>query len=291
MQPRQITPRQMKIWQVDAFATEVFSGNPAAVLILDAPLSDSLMLDIAREMALSETAFVFRTRESEKPLLRWFTPVKEVDLCGHATLAAAHIYLNLPENVDKSSIVFETKWAGDLTVRRQNHVQAQEDAQGGRGYVLDFPARPGERLSLEDVPEDVLAALGGHKPLEAFKARDLMLVYADESLVRGIKPDFSTLGAYPSWVIVTAPSDGKPYDFISRFFCADDGINEDPVTGSAHTTLGPYWGRRLGKTSLLAWQASARGGRLGVELVGDRVHISGAAVTVMEGILNLGTRM
>ena len=257
----------MKIWQVDSFATKAFKGNPAAVVLCEQPLSAEVMQNIGAEMNQSETAFI--TLTDGAPQLRWFTPKVEVDLCGHATLAAAHIYLT-EINPRVQEVTFDTLFVGRLTV-----------SKNGDKYTMNFPARSGERVELSAIPNFVFDALNPVKPVEAYMARDLMLVYEDEKIVREIVPNFAKLGELKKWVAVTSRSSN--YDFISRFFCAGDGIDEDPVTGSAHCTLTPYWARMLGKNNLRAYQASARGGELEVELRGDRVFISGCAVTVLRG--------
>lgn len=259
----------MKFWQVDAFTKEPFKGNPAAVFMLEEALSDALMQNIAIEMNLSETAFVL-LRKNQNPLLRWFTPMFEIDLCGHATLASAHIYLNEIEPEEKE-VTFDTKFAGPLKVGRSEE-----------NYTMDFPSRPGEKLDVKMIPDFVLKALSSVRPVKARLARDLMLVYDDEKTVREMKPDMNALMNYEKFIIVTAKSGGG-YDFISRFFCAADGIAEDPVTGSAHCTLAPYWARKLGKNHLKAWQASTRGGELVLDVSENRVQITGPAVTVFEG--------
>jgi PhzF family phenazine biosynthesis protein len=266
----------LPIWQVDAFTGEPFKGNPAAVCVHQAPLSDALMQHIATEMNLSETAFV-QMREAEKPLLRWFTPTREIDLCGHATLSAAHIMWE-EGLLQEKQITFNTRFVGPLSVRKQ---------AAGR-YTLNFPTRAGEEVAPSDVPPLVLEGLGVHAPVIAVrKARDLMLVFDDAAMIRTLAPDFTKLRAYPDYLIVTAPSDNPEYDFISRFFCADDGITEDPVTGSAHCTLAPYWAEKLRKNTLSAYQASARGGVLQLKAQGEQVQISGQAVTIMKGELRL----
>jgi PhzF family phenazine biosynthesis protein len=216
----------MKFWQVDAFTDTPFKGNPAAVVVHEKELDDELMQNIAIENNLSETAFIY-LREGQNPLLRWFTPTMEIDLCGHATLAAAHIYLTeiLPQ---EKSVVFDTKFVGELKVEKT-----------GNNYSMNFPARPGKELELKDVPDFVTEALHFKKPIAAYKARDLMLIYDDESVITEIKPDFNALKNYKDFIIITAKSKDSKYDFISRFFCADDGIAEDPVTGSAHCTSTP----------------------------------------------------
>lgn len=266
----------LNFWQVDAFTKEPFKGNPAAVFILDDPLDDALMQNIAMEMNLSETVFVLQ-REGQKPLIRWFTPKQEVDLCGHATLAAAHIYLN-EITVNGQEIVFDTMQVGALRVVRQQQADR---------YTMDFPSRLGERLELELVPQFIVDAISDTKPIGAYQSRDLMLVYEDEQLLRDFTPDFSALAQSDVFIIVTAKSRDSKYDFISRFFAADVGIPEDPVTGSAHCTSAPYWAQQLGKDELIAYQASTRGGELNLKVANDRVAISGDAVTVLSGTMAL----
>ncbi len=260
----------MKIWQVDSFTKQLFKGNPAGVMIFSEPLSEQLMQSISGEMNLSETAFVF-LRQNKNPLIRWFTPSTEVDLCGHATLAAAHIYFTefFP---NEDLVTFETTSVGNLSVQKTND-----------GYKMDFPSRPGEKIDINTIPQYVLDAISSTPPVDAYLARDLMLVYESEETVRQAKPNFEALNNYENWIIITSQS--KDYDFISRFICAGDGILEDPVTGSAHSTLGPFWANRLNKNKLRAYQASERGGELKLELDKNRVFITGRAVTVIEGIL------
>lgn len=267
---------EIKIWQVDSFAKEAFKGNPAAVCMLREELSDELMQNIAIENNLSETAFIL-TRDRKAPLLRWFTPMFEIDLCGHATLAAAHIYLTeFEQGVDE--VEFDTKFVGSLKVVRKSP----------DSYVMNFPSRAGNEVGVEEIPVFVMDALSLKRPAEARQSRDLMLVYECEGDIRAIDPDFQTLAQYKDFITVTAPSDNPQYDFVSRFFCADDEIVEDPVTGSAHCTLAPYWARRLSKKKMLAHQISKRGGLLDIEIIDDdRVLIGGAAVTVLEGILKI----
>ncbi|QQR69982.1 MAG: PhzF family phenazine biosynthesis protein [Alphaproteobacteria bacterium] len=261
----------MKFWQVDSFAQEPFKGNPAAVFLLDKEIDDQLMQNIAVEMNLSETAFIL-LRDGQNPLLRWFTPMFEIDLCGHATLAAAHIYLT-EVNKNTNEVNFDTKFVGTLCVKKKES-----------GYRMDLPSRPGRKIDIQDIPDSVLSGLGiDSKPMEAYKARDLMLVYESDQTIRDINPDFNALAKYDDFIIVTAQSSDNRYDFISRFFCADDGIAEDPVTGSSHCTLTPYWAEKLSKEKLRAYQASKRGGELDLEIAGDRILISGHALTVIEG--------
>lgn len=262
-------------WQVDAFTNQPFKGNPAAVFILENELDDEFMQNIAVEMNLSETAFVLLRGDNQRPLLRWFTPTTEIDLCGHATLASSHVLLTkiFP---DKNEVTFDTKFVGPLPVKRNQD-----------GYTMNFPSRLGDRVPLGEIPEFILEALSESRPIDAYKSRDLMLVYDDEKVIREIVPDFNALRAFKDFIIVTAKSSDSKFDFVSRFFCADDGIAEDPVTGSAHCTSTPYWAEKLGRTKLTAYQASKRGGELLLEVWGDRILITGQAVTLIEGHLEV----
>jgi len=256
---------KIKMFQVDAFASRPFCGNPAAVCILDDWLPDSMMLQIAEENNLSETAFAVPSGDGYG--IRWFTPVVEVELCGHATLATAHV---LFEHVSYPGdrLRFYTREMGILEVRRS-----------GEFLVLDFPADSVEAI---EVPEKTSRALG-KKPVEAFRGRtDDMLVYISQEEIEAMEPDFTLLAGNGSrGVIVTAP--GIEVDFVSRFFAPGVGIDEDPVTGSAHTTMTPYWSRRLNKKRLTARQLSRRGGELVCEDHGERIYIQGNAVTYLEG--------
>ncbi|MEM9244049.1 MAG: PhzF family phenazine biosynthesis protein [Pseudomonadota bacterium] len=257
-------------WQVDSFTTKPFKGNPAAVFILSDQISDELMQNIATEMNLSETAYIV-LRKNGNPLLRWFTPAFEIDLCGHATLAAAHIYLN-ECHPELDQITFDTKVAGPLRVARNKE-----------HYMMDMPARPGKKIDLEDIPTSILTALNvDEQPIEVYQARDLMLIYKNDKTIYTMQPDFHVLRNYKK-IIVTAKSSDKHYDFISRFFCSEIGINEDPVTGSAHCTSGPYWAKAFQKNHLIAYQASNRGGELILDIEKDRVNITGSAVTIFNG--------
>jgi predicted PhzF superfamily epimerase YddE/YHI9 len=263
--------QKIPYFEVGAFSHRNFSGNLAGVVILKDWLSASLMQSIAAENNLSETAFIVGA--NGKYHLRWFTPMKEVDLCGHATLATTHIVMTeLEPRCDQ--VTFSTEVSGNLVV---------DKVEGG--YCLDFPSRPGERLDIQTVPEFILNALSPVKPDEAYLARDLMLVYNKEDTIRSIVPDFTALRKYDRWVCVT--SAGKEHDFISRFFCAGDGIDEDPVTGSAHCTLVPYWSQKLGKKLLRAYQASARGGEIVCEDQGERIKLTGQAVTYLSGYIHI----
>lgn len=253
----------LSIHQVDAFTSRLFGGNPAAVVLLDTWLPDDVLLAIAAENNLAETAFVIPHARCAP--LRWFTPTIEMDLCGHATLATAFVLLEHHRR-DAREVSFETR-SGVLTVWRD-----------GERLGLDLPARPGRRI---DVAPNVIAALGA-TPTEALEARDLMVVFGSEADVRGLTPDVAAIAALEAFaVIATAP--GDDVDFVSRFFAPRAGIAEDPVTGSAHCTLIPYWAARLGRTVLEARQVSARGGELACEHRGDRVSISGRCVEYLRG--------
>jgi PhzF family phenazine biosynthesis protein len=254
----------MKIrqYQVDAFATRAFEGNPAAVCPLRGWLDDALLQAIAEENNLSETAFFVPTEEGYA--LRWFTPVREVDLCGHATLAAAHVLFDALGHPGQA-IRFETR-SGELTVERQD----------GR-LAMNFPAIPPAPCN----PPDILAQALGERPIEVLAADDYLVVFDSEETVRAITPDLALLGRLDRrGVVITAP--GTEVDFVSRFFAPRFGIAEDPVTGSAHCELAPYWAGRLGKSTLAARQVSRRGGSLSCEMKGDRVVLAGHAVTFME---------
>jgi len=260
------------IYQVDAFTSQTFGGNPAAVVPLDAWLPDEVMQNIAIENNLSETAFFIP--DGDNFYLRWFTPTYEIDLCGHATLATSYVIMN-ELYPDRTSVKFNTNVAGELTVTQDENL-----------LTMDFPNRPGEKINIDDIPECVINGVGGIKPIEAYKSRDLMLVYDDEQIIADIDANFRKLIKYPDAVIVTAPSKENKYDFISRFFCAyDKTIPEDPVTGSAHCTLTPYWANKLNKTTLTARQISTRGGDLHLELKNDRVFISGEATLYLKGTI------
>jgi PhzF family phenazine biosynthesis protein len=232
------------IYQADAFTDKLFGGNPAAVCPLKEWLPAPLMQKIAAENNLAETAFFISIgRDFE---LRWFTPELEIDLCGHATLATAHIIFT-ELNYESDIIHFHTIKAGTLSVTKKDDL-----------YILNFPSRIAEPV---DLPADLIAALGGVSPKAAYKSRDYMLVYETQEDILAMKPDFTALGKIDTiGVIVTAP--GKESDFVSRFFAPSAGVNEDPVTGSAHCNLIPFWAEKLGKNTLHAYQLSARKGEL-----------------------------
>ena len=254
---------KLDIYQIDAFASRPFTGNPAAIVPLESWLPDEVLLNIAMENNLAETAYFIPNGKGYD--LRWFTPAVEMDLCGHATLASAFLIFE-ELGTDKDLLRFSTR-SGELTVEKVD----------GR-YVLDFPSRPG---AVVEPPAGLIEAIGG-EPKEVYKSRDYMLVYESEADVLAIDPDFNSLMKTDArTVIVTAPGDKS--DFVSRFFAPEVGVPEDPVTGSAHCTLIPYWAERLGKNELHARQVSQRGGELFCELRGDRVKMAGDAVLYLKG--------
>lgn len=259
----------VKIFKVDAFATEPFAGNPAGVCLLDGARDERWMQGVAREMNLSETAFLLR--EGDGFRLRWFTPAVEVDLCGHATLASSHVLWEEDILAPSETASFATRSGRLLASRRGDLIE------------LDFPAKPEERA---DPPENLLEALGV-KPLYLGRNQfDYLALVDSEATVRALDPDFSLLRRVTvRGVIVTAPATTPGYDFVSRFFAPAVGVDEDPVTGSAHCALGPFWAARLGKSKLVGHQVSARGGVVNVRVAGDRVFLGGRAVTVLRGEL------
>jgi predicted PhzF superfamily epimerase YddE/YHI9 len=260
----------IRIVQVDAFTNRPFAGNPAAVCVLPEPRPEQWMRDVAREMNLSETAFL--SPQDGGYNLRWLTPAVEVDLCGHATVASAHVLWedgHLPEGQQAR---FHTR-SGLLTADRR-----------GDWIELNFPAKVAAPC---EAPPTLLPSLGvEHARYVGRSAFDYLVEVDSEETLRALTPDHSSLKKVPvRGVIVTARPSTPEFDFISRFFAPGSGIDEDPVTGSAHTALGPYWGERLGKTELTGYQASARGGVVRVRLAGERVILGGQAVTVMTGEL------
>jgi PhzF family phenazine biosynthesis protein len=255
---------KLDYYQVNAFTNRPFAGNPAGVCILDRWLPERQLQAIAAENNLSETAFIVpRSPDFE---LRWFTPKTEIDLCGHATLASAFVLFN-ERKIAGQVVRFQSCRSGVLTVARR-----------GELLELDFPARPPEP---SHAPDGLVIALGA-QPIETMRARDYLCVYEDEAAVRALQPDFAKLLTLDlHGVIVTAP--GTDCDFVSRFFAPSVGVPEDPVTGSAHCTLIPYWSRRLDKTTLFARQVSRRGGELFCCNAGERVCIAGHAVLFCRG--------
>jgi predicted PhzF superfamily epimerase YddE/YHI9 len=263
----------LELWLIDAFTDRAFAGNPAAVCLLDRERPDAWMQQLAGEMNQAETAFLLRRDDGFG--LRWFTPAVEVDLCGHATLASAHFLWEKKLLTAKAEARFHTR-SGLLTATKS-----------GEWIVLDFPATPAE---VTEPPPYLLDSLKSHGAEVLFNGTDYLVVLPAASKVRGIKVDFRLLSAIEArGVIVTAPSDMEAVDFISRFFAPQAGVDEDAVTGSAHCTLGPYWGARLGLSEMTGYQASARGGHVKIELTGDRVRLGGKAVTVLKGKLEVGS--
>jgi len=258
----------LRITQVDAFTSVPFAGNPAAVCLLSAPAAASWMQQVAREMNLSETAFLDPRADGYN--LRWFTPAVEVDLCGHATLASAHVLWEEGHLPQGAQARFLTRSGWLLADRR------------GEWIEMDFPAKPEEPA---EAPPQLLAALGVAAKYVGRNAFDYLVEVESEEAVRSLAPDLGMLRRLPVRGIIVTSRASSAYDFVSRFFAPGSGIDEDPVTGSAHTCLGPYWSARLGKQDLLAYQASARGGVVRVRVEGDRVHLGGQAVTVLRGEL------
>ena len=257
------------LFQVDAFTSQPFTGNPAAVCLLDGEADAPWMQKVAAEMNLAETAFV--SPEGDHFRLRWFTPAVEVDLCGHATLATSHVLWEIGHVATDAPCVYQSK-SGELYAKRI----------GGQ-IQLDFPAAPAKEMT---APQGMIEALGVPVQFVGMSPFDYMVEVESAEIVRNLHPDMSGLMNLGSrGVIVTSGDESGEFDFVSRFFGPAVGINEDPVTGSAHCTLGPYWMGKLGKHEFNAWQASARGGGMKVTVDGDRVKLLGEAVTVMRGEL------
>jgi PhzF family phenazine biosynthesis protein len=261
---------QSNLFQVDAFTSQPFAGNPAAVYLLEGPRDDAWMQNVAREMNLSETAFLTRKRESIG--LRWFTPAVEVALCGHATLASAHVLWEQEYLLPDEEARFETL-SGTLTARRD-----------GDWIEMNFPAK---RAQKAEPAEGLLTALGLTSVIYTGRNEfDYLLEVESEQAVADVHPDFERLAQVDArGVIVTSRAHGGEYDFVSRFFGPRVGVNEDPVTGSAHCCLGPYWSEKLHRDELVGYQASARGGVVRTRTAGDRVYLGGQAITVVRGRL------
>ena len=258
---------ELNLYQIDSFTDTPFEGNPAAIIPLKTWLPDNIMQSIAEENNLSETAFFVPNNKGFH--IRWFTPKTEVDLCGHATLAAAYVLFNI-QGYNKERIEFESK-SGTLTVLQKDN-----------WLVMDLPAQPPIPC---DVPDEIVKAFD-KVPIECLRSEDYIAVFETESDILSIKPDIDYLKKLDlRGVIITAKS--RQYDFVSRFFAPKYGIDEDPVTGSAHTQLIPYWAHKLGKTNMQAKQVSSRGGEILCELYNDRVLISGKAVKFLEGKIQL----
>ena len=262
----------MRIFQIDAFTDAAFKGNPAAVCLLDdRDVDASWMQSVAAEMNLSETAFV--RRRDQNWSLRWFTPTVEVDLCGHATLATAHALLE------------ERLLAAGGTARFHTMSGVLTATQSGDLIELDFPAKVAQPC---EPPEGLIEGLGTQPVRVSRNEFDFLVEMANEDDVRSLMPDHALLRRLPvRGVIVTSRASTEGFDFVSRFFAPGSGVDEDPVTGSAHCALAPYWAPRLGKTGFVAYQASPRGGVLRVTLAGDRVKLAGHAVTVLRGELKV----
>jgi predicted PhzF superfamily epimerase YddE/YHI9 len=257
------------IYQVDAFTDRPFTGNPAGVCILQAPAEEPWMRNVAAEMNLSETAFL--SPEPDGFRLRWFTPTVEVPLCGHATLASSHILWETGRLGFDDTARFHTL-SGVLTAEKR-----------GPEIEMNFPLRPIEETP---PPPDLGKALGARPLWVGRSAMNLLVELDSEKTVRDLEPNMHTLARLPAkGVIVTSRSERPEFDFVSRYFAPAQGVNEDPVTGSAHCTLGPFWEARLGKSSMVGYQASARGGIVKVRVVGDRVLLGGSAVTVLKAEL------
>lgn len=260
---------RLTIYQVDAFTDRPFAGNPAAVCVLPAPREERWMQNVALEMNLSETAFILREQDGWR--LRWFTPAVEVALCGHATLASAHVLWETGQLSPNETARFHTK-SGLLTADRK-----------GSEIEMNFPAKIAEPA---EPPPGLAEALGGQPVFVGRNVFDYLAEFDSAATVRALKPNFAHLAELPvRGVIVTSRSDRPEFDFISRFFAPAAGVNEDPVTGSAHCALGPFWKARLNKSEFTAFQASDRGGVVKVRVAGDRVFLGGKAVTVLRGEL------
>lgn len=263
-------PMGQRITQVDAFADKPFAGNPAAVCILPTPRDEQWMQNVAREMNLSETAFLVKQQDGYD--LRWFTPAVEVELCGHATLASAHVLWEEGHLKTHEAAHFHTK-SGLLTAKRV-----------GDWMDLDFPSTPEEPA---EAPPQLLQALKVSPRYVGKNRFDYLLEAESDRIVRELDPNYSLLRSINvRGVMVTSISSTKEFDFVSRFFAPGSGIDEDPVTGSAHCCLGPYWKRRLGKEEFVAYQASPRGGIVKVRCGNGRVYLGGKAVTVLRGELS-----
>ncbi len=266
----------LDLYQVDAFADRAFAGNPAAVCLLPEPREAGWMQDVAREMNLSETAFLHPQDGGWG--LRWFTPAIEVELCGHATLASAHVLWQTGRLGEGETARFHTL-SGLLTAEQRVY-------QGVDWIELDFPARTAPEA---EPPEGLVEALGVPPVFVGRSRYDYLLELPSEAAVRSCSPDPRRLASLPvRGVIVTARASSAPFDIVSRFFAPGSGVDEDPVTGSAHCTLGPYWAPRLGKEEILAYQASTRGGVVKVRVEGERVKLGGQAVTILAGRLFAG---
>lgn len=259
----------VSLYLVDAFTGMPFKGNPAAVCLLHSPADEAWMQNVAAEMNHSETAFVYPEQSGYG--IRWFTPTTEVELCGHAALASVHVLREAGIIKDGEDVVF---YAKSITITAK--------CSDGR-IEMDFPILPVDAV---ETPDGLIEAIGVEPVSCSANKRLLLVELADEDAVREFNPDFTRIAAVDApCLLITAKSDCNAYDFVSRFFAPRMGINEDPVTGSAHCSLGVYWQQRLGKSELIGYQASSRGGVVGVRVEGNRTYLSGMAVTVMTGVL------
>lgn len=262
---------KLTIYQIDAFTKKLFGGNPAAVIPLKKWLPEELMQQLAMENNLAETVFFVESDKKEVDYdIRWFTPAVEINLCGHATLASAYVIINILKE-KKKSVTFSSK-SGLLTVKKKKEI-----------FEMDFPSWKPERIS--NYPPALRGALGVNEIVGVYKYRDLLVELNSEEDVKKVTPDFTALKALGEKVIITAP--GRDVDFVSRFFAPSVGIDEDPVTGSAHSQLIPFWSEKLGKNAMQAKQLSQRGGELWVEQHDDRVIMAGQCVFYMKGRLEI----
>ncbi|NDO47161.1 PhzF family phenazine biosynthesis protein [Clostridium sp. MD294] len=258
----------MKYFVIDAFAEKVFQGNPAGVCILEKPLKQRIMQNIAKENNLSETAFVYK--EKEQYFLKWFTPISEIDLCGHATMAAAYVIMNFIEKMT-SVVTFHTK-SGILIVEKKGNL-----------FEMDLPCYMPEKIDVIEKVTDVI----GIKPVETYISRDLIILLENENQVKNIKPDFDKMEKLNIGLGVVVTAKGKEVDFVSRYFTPELENKEDAVTGSSHSSLIPFWAKRLQKNDMVAKQISERGGILYCKNKGQRVKVSGTAVLYMMGEINI----
>ena len=262
---------KLTLYQVDAFADKLFGGNPAAVIPLKKWIPDELMQQLTMENNLAETAFFVPSRTKKADFdIRWFTPELEINLCGHATLASAHVIFEILK-AKKKKVVFDSKSGLLTSSKRKGKIE------------LDFPSWPPERIS--EFPDTLLASIGNPEIAGVYKNREYLVELINEEAVRNCKPDFSLMKKLDRMVIITAP--GKEVDFVSRFFAPTAGIDEDPVTGSAHAQLIPFWSNKLGKKKMTAKQLSRRGGTLYCEQKGERVIMGGNSVFYMKGEIEI----
>lgn len=258
----------MKYFVIDAFAEKVFQGNPAGVCVLEKPLKQKIMQSIAKENNLSETAFIYKEREQY--FLKWFTPKAEIDLCGHATMAAAYVVMNFIEKTT-SVVAFHTQ-SGILTVQKKGNL-----------FEMDLPCRMPKKIDVVEKVTDVI----GIKPVGTYISRDLIILLENENQIKNIKPDFDKMKKLNIGLGVVVTAKGEKVDFVSRYFTPELESKEDPVTGSSHSSLIPFWAKKLQKSSMIAKQLSERGGILYCQNAGERVKVSGNAVLYMMGEINI----